>query len=139
MIYPPQSRMPPLTDAERAEVVRLSPLYGRYEKSIDRESAYEVLMGRAKAKQREEAQAELERQREAEEREMREELRRAQRREPPVYYPGYAPTRRRTAARRPRAVTPEQIIGSLARSAASSLGRQLVRGLMGSLLSTRRR
>ncbi len=139
LVYPPQSRMPPLSDAERADAIRRSPLYGRYEKTIDRESAYEVLMGRAKQKKQEEAQVEVEKQREAEERQMQEELRRSQRQQPPVYYPGYAPTRRRSTSRSPRAVTTEQIIGSLARSAASSLGRQLVRGLMGSLLSTRRR
>ncbi|HTE37778.1 MAG TPA: helicase HerA-like domain-containing protein, partial [Reyranella sp.] len=37
----------PVTDAERATVIAASPLAGKYEQEIDRESAYEVLMGRA--------------------------------------------------------------------------------------------
>ena len=34
-------------DAERAAVVKASPLAGKYERTVDRESAYEVLTGRA--------------------------------------------------------------------------------------------
>ncbi|RYG60133.1 MAG: DUF853 family protein [Alphaproteobacteria bacterium] len=47
-ILPPASRVGPLTEAERAEVVRASPLRGRYEQTLDRESAYEVLDARMK-------------------------------------------------------------------------------------------
>ncbi|WP_437883301.1 helicase HerA-like domain-containing protein [Pseudomonas sp. LRF_L74] len=46
-IAPPQSRIGPLNDAERETLVRQSPLLGRYDKPIDRESAYEVLQARA--------------------------------------------------------------------------------------------
>src|SRR3546814_11565707 len=46
LVAPPQSRIGPLTEAERAGLIAGSPLQGRYEKPIDRESAYEVLMGR---------------------------------------------------------------------------------------------
>ncbi len=35
------------TDAERADVIKASPLAGKYDHVVDRESAYEVLMGRA--------------------------------------------------------------------------------------------
>ena len=48
-IAPPQSRIGPLNDAERAELIRTSPQAGRYDKPIDRESAYEILMERAAA------------------------------------------------------------------------------------------
>lgn len=47
LIVPPQSRMAPLTDAERQEIVRGSMLFGHYEKVIDRESAFELLKSRA--------------------------------------------------------------------------------------------
>jgi uncharacterized protein len=46
-IAPPQGRIGPASDAERAAVIKASPLAGKYERTIDRESAYEVLMGRA--------------------------------------------------------------------------------------------
>jgi DNA helicase HerA-like ATPase len=46
-IVPPASRIGPITDAERAAVrEQTKPLYGHYEQSIDRESAYEKLKAR---------------------------------------------------------------------------------------------
>lgn len=45
-IAPPQSRIGPLTAAERAQVLAQSPQRGRYDKVIDRESAYELLLAR---------------------------------------------------------------------------------------------
>src|SRR5690349_6576936 len=46
-IAPPQGRIGPATDAERAAILKASPLAGKYERTVDRESAYEVLTGRA--------------------------------------------------------------------------------------------
>jgi DNA helicase HerA-like ATPase len=47
LIYPPQSQLPPLSDAEREQIYRQSALYGHYEKVLERESAYEMLKERA--------------------------------------------------------------------------------------------
>ncbi len=47
LVAPPRGRIGPLADAERAAVVAASPLAGRYDHAIDRESAYEVLEKRA--------------------------------------------------------------------------------------------
>jgi len=47
LIFPPQSQLPPLSAAERDQVIKQSMLYGHYEKVVDRESAYEMLKGRA--------------------------------------------------------------------------------------------
>jgi hypothetical protein len=47
LIFPPESQLPPLAEAERAEIVKQSTLYGHYEKLLDRESAYEILKARA--------------------------------------------------------------------------------------------
>jgi DNA helicase HerA-like ATPase len=47
LIFPPESQLPPLAEAERAEIVKQSTLYGHYEKLLDRESAYEMLKARA--------------------------------------------------------------------------------------------
>ncbi len=45
-ILPPASRIGPMTPEERAEAIRNSLLYGHYEKVVDRESAYEILQAR---------------------------------------------------------------------------------------------
>src|SRR3972149_4816150 len=41
LVRPPESRIGPLIDAERAEHMQRSPLKGRYDQAVDRESAYE--------------------------------------------------------------------------------------------------
>jgi DNA helicase HerA-like ATPase len=43
LIYPPESRVGPITPQERQQVIQKSVLFGHYEKMIDRESAYEKL------------------------------------------------------------------------------------------------
>ena len=43
MVIAPGSRMGPVTDDERNGLINHSSLYGKYEESIDRESAYERL------------------------------------------------------------------------------------------------
>jgi nucleoid-associated protein YgaU len=48
-VVPPRSRLAPLGSDERAEVIRASPLRGRYDAAVDRESAYELLQKRAQA------------------------------------------------------------------------------------------
>src|SRR5919109_1652506 len=47
LICPPQSQLPPLTSAERDSIIKQSSLYGHYEKTLDREPAYEMLKARA--------------------------------------------------------------------------------------------
>ena len=46
-VVPPGSQLGPLTAAERRQVVESSLVFGTYEKAVDRESAYEKLKGRA--------------------------------------------------------------------------------------------
>jgi len=46
-IASPQSRIGPLSEAERVALIRQSPQAGGYDKPIDRESAYELLNARA--------------------------------------------------------------------------------------------
>ena len=50
-VVPPGSRLGPLDDAERKAAITSSTVYGHYEKAVDRESAYEKLKARAAAKQ----------------------------------------------------------------------------------------
>jgi uncharacterized protein len=57
LIRPPSSRLGPVTDEERAKLIKNSPIYGQYEEAVDRESAYEKLQGRAERRASEEAEA----------------------------------------------------------------------------------
>ncbi|WP_337870847.1 helicase HerA-like domain-containing protein [Meiothermus sp.] len=47
LIYPPRTQLPSLSPEERRQVIQQSPVYGHYEKALDRESAYEILRARA--------------------------------------------------------------------------------------------
>ncbi|MFK5980909.1 MAG: DUF853 domain-containing protein [Rhizobiaceae bacterium] len=139
LIRPPSSRLGPLTDSERKDIMSVSPVGAQYDKAIDRESASEILQKRAaeSAKREEE-------QREREDHE-REETGRMKRSRSGFQIPGFGwddrPTRsarkRSNSTRRRRSsgrqsVT-EAAIKSLTRSLASGLGRALVRGILGSI------
>jgi DNA helicase HerA-like ATPase len=105
-ICPPHSRLSPLTPDERTRIIQGSPVYGHYEKAIDRESAYEKLKARTA---------------ESEER----------------------PESPSTRGRRPVASPAEEMVRALAKSAAhavgSQIGRQIVRGVLGSFFGGSRR
>ncbi|MBZ0217307.1 MAG: DUF853 domain-containing protein, partial [Fimbriimonadaceae bacterium] len=138
LVRPPSSRMGPLNEKERAEIIANSPVSGLYDDAIDRESAFEVLKERATEK----LEAET-RQREREDAE-REEGGRARRSRTGFTLPDFGrddrptsrsrttTTRRRTTGSR-RQSTTEAMVKSVARSVGSSLGRALVRGILGSL------
>jgi len=139
LIRPPSSRLGPLTASERKEIVEMSPVAQQYTKTIDRESAFEVLKKRAaQAAKREDEQ------RENEDRE-REETGRMRKSRSGFQLPDFGrddrPTkrsrkrtssRRRSSGRKRQSVT-EAAIKSVTRSIATSLGRALVRGILGSL------
>jgi len=58
LIRPPEGQIGPLTEAERATLMERSPVAGKYDEPIDRESAHEILAKRAaEAKTAEEQQA----------------------------------------------------------------------------------
>ena len=46
LVFPPASRLGPLTDAERQAMIQVSPLLATYGQTVDRESAYEILKGK---------------------------------------------------------------------------------------------
>ncbi|MBW3098615.1 helicase HerA-like C-terminal domain-containing protein [Pseudohoeflea coraliihabitans] len=141
LVRPPSSRLGPLTDPERQKVMAVSPVADQYDEDIDRESAHEILTERA-----EQAAKEEEEQRRAEEEEDREidESRR-------WTLPGFggddddderersgrrkSTTRRKSSRRRSsnRQTVTEAVIKSAARTAATTISRALVRGILGSL------
>jgi uncharacterized protein len=110
LIRPPESQIGPVTEEQRDEMISRSPFKGRYEQTVDRESAYEML----KKKTNQEAEAELE----------EEESKSAS----------------KTAAGKTssRQSVGEALFKSAARSIGTTVGRQIVRGILGSLLGGRR-
>src|SRR3990172_4199117 len=50
LIRPPEGRVGPVNADERQSVIEYSPVYGRYEETVDRESAHEMLTKRTEAK-----------------------------------------------------------------------------------------
>ena len=132
LIRPPSSRLGPATKAERQAIIDSSPIAGRYEAAIDRESAFEILQGRA-AKAAAEAEAaekaEADSRRKALEEKEREKQEAA--RQKAARTAGRASGSRSRSSGRDSAF--EAAAKSAARSVASSLGRELVRGLLGML------
>jgi DNA helicase HerA-like ATPase len=103
LVYPPHSRLTPLTPEERTRWVRESVLFGHYETTVDRESAYEKLKAKTA------------------------EMKTVSREE--------AVQKRRASEPKSQA---EQLLGAAVKSAAhaigSQLGRQIIRGVLGSIL-----
>ena len=109
LIRPPESRIGPMDDQERAEQIQRSPFRGRYDQDLDRESAYEMLVKRAEKETAEEQAIE------------REEQVRAQAKKK-------SPSRRSS-----RQSTGEAFAKSIARAVGTQLGRRVIRGILGSL------
>ena len=116
-IRPPAGRLGPITPDERKTLLKNSPVYGEYDETVDRESAYEKLQ--VKAERRDAAEAE-----EAQEKEAVKTERKAA----------------TTARREPQSATDrfvKGVAGSVGRqigtSVARSIGNALVRGILGSL------
>lgn len=116
LIRPPQSRIGPATAEERANLIRQSPFAGRYDKMIDRESAHEILQARAEKLAAELASAS-----------QAKEFEKAARRYEAANTP--RPSNRQSLG--------ETIVKSAARSISSNLGKQIVRGILGSLFKGR--
>ncbi|ANF55457.1 ATP-binding protein [Brevundimonas naejangsanensis] len=121
-IRPPDSRLGPATEAERAATMAASPVRGVYDTAINRESAEEVLKARRAQADRIEAEtAAAAAQAKAAEKAARS-----------------APAPRAPATPRPRAPsnrqTPvEALTKSVLRTAGSTITRELLRGVLGSL------
>ncbi len=133
LIRPPSSRLGPITEAERANLMKISPVSGLYDEDFDRESAYEILAARA-AKATQQAEAA----RNEDEQPAEQDASTGGSR---WTLPGFGndePTAPTGAKPKPRSgyqreTVAEAAMKSVARTVASSLGRALVRGILGSL------
>jgi len=118
-IRPPFSRIGPATAEERSGLTAASPVTASYATAVNRESAFERLKARAEAAAVPPPAAPAP----------------AQAREPEPRYERERPAPRPRASNRQS--TGEALVKSVVRAAGSQLGRQLMRGLMGSLLKGR--
>jgi DNA helicase HerA-like ATPase len=120
-VLPPASKIGPLPDADRDALHKRSVLYGHYERSIDRESAYERLNARSQERQGDALEP-------------------SPSQRPARQLPGLDDLLLGT--RGPRGGRREGMIESAAKSAARTIGsqvaRSILRGLLGSMSSTRR-
>ncbi|MDO9612076.1 MAG: DUF853 family protein [Serpentinimonas sp.] len=111
-VLPPGSQLGPITPPQRQALLQNSLVAGVYEKVLDRESAYEMLRQHALAGQVQAAPASR----------------------------GSAPNPARAAPRQSQGASMLQTVAQTAlRAAAGSVGRQLVRGVLGGLLGGGRR
>lgn len=104
LVRPPASRLGPITPEERRDVISKSPVAGRYDKAIDRESAYEILGRKAEEAARNAA-------REKEEK-------------------ASAKSKPRSGGRQ---TATEAFTKSVVRSIGYAIGRAVVRGVLGSI------
>ncbi len=119
-VRPPGCRLGPITDEERRDLLKSSKLRGKYEKDVDRESAFEILAKKAEKRVREEKAEETEGDKDA----------------------GRAGKKPAAAKGRGRQTVAESFGKSMARSIGSTIGREiagkagarLVRGILGSIL-----
>lgn len=113
LICPPRSQISPIRPGERQAIIQQSVVYGQYENTIDRESAYEKLKARRTVPEIPAPE--------------------------PFSVPRFpqTPTPRPSYGRQPQSLG-EAMAKSAARAVGSQLGRQIIRGVLGSILGGRR-
>ena len=132
LIVPPHGRIGAITAEQRQQLMATSLVAGHYEQIIDRESAEEVLLGRAQAAA---AAADQAAATEQAAKEAAREARESAARTRPVERPARPPAApRRTTRTSTRQSPMEAMTKSIARAAGSQLGREITRGILGSLL-----
>ncbi len=115
----PLSQIGPITDEQREQLIRSSRIFGIYDRSFDRESAYEVLVKQQQQEQRqEEEQKALEERRKAEEKAWKE----------------MEKSRKESSRKTSRG---KSILERALGSAASSIGRQIGNKILRSILGTK--
>ncbi|MEQ9693874.1 helicase HerA-like domain-containing protein [Shimia sp. SDUM112013] len=128
LIRPPSSKLGPIDPATRKEVIQTSPVAGKYEKLVDRKSAYEILKARAEAAAKEAADLEdKEDDMPAHEREFN-----AGRR-----YSGTRVTRSTSRSTRKEPSFGEAMGKMVMKELSGTTGRKLVRGILGGLFKGR--
>ena len=128
LIRPPSSQLGPITAAERAAMMVASPMAGKYDTPLDRESAFEMLRARADAAAKEAAEAEAA---EAAAEEKEREFKQARR------YDGGATTERSTSRSSKSGGWGEAVTSVVVKELKGTTGRRIVRGILGGLFKGR--
>ncbi len=124
LICPPWSRIGPATPEERAQTRAASPVGGKYDEAVDRESAYEILTKRAEEEKAFEDAEKERRAREKEQAKLEKERAKAERASKPKR--GNRQTVFEAAAK--------SVVRSVGSQVGRQIGRSLLRGLLGSIL-----
>ena len=134
MIRPPDSRLGPATDAERAAVMAASPVRGLYDTPVDRESAEEILLARRGEADQAAADAKLaEARAKADAAAAKEAQKAAAARAREQARADREAARARAPARRSRETPIEAATKSVLRTAGSTLTREILRGILGGM------
>ncbi|MGH7889362.1 MAG: helicase HerA-like domain-containing protein [Thermodesulfobacteriota bacterium] len=113
LICPPFSQIGAINQGQRQQIIINSLLYGHYEKAIDRQSAYEMLKARAQET--------------------------TQTNQPASQEPERQTLPQKKTGGSQRQTVGEAMVKSVVRAAGSQIGRQIIRGVMGSILGGMRR
>jgi DNA helicase HerA-like ATPase len=143
LVAPPCSRLGPVTGAERKACIERSPVYGRYDDTVDRDSAYEQLATRAQTQIQPPPSTGRSRippsgspWGEAPQRQPQQHQQPAPRPQPmPRAEPAPRPEPRPVG--RPRDSLVEAMAKSAVRTVGSTIGREIIRGVLGSILKRR--
>jgi hypothetical protein len=136
-VVPPGSQLGPITDAQRQQLLRDSLVAGVYEKTVDRESAHEILRAHVDARTAEAAPAEVGGVKTPR-------IPGAAKKEAEAEGGGFGGMVNEALFGRtgPRGGQYDGLVQTMAktaaRSVASGIGRQIVRGMLGSLLGGKR-
>jgi uncharacterized protein len=140
LVRPPSASLGPIDPGTRAALIAGSPIAGKYERVIDRDSAHEMLARRAEAAAAETARAEADAARDKAEAEAARDYNKARRYDPTPRYE--APKRTTTTTRRSTPSKPsdsitETFAKSVARQLGTKSGQAIVRGILGTLFKSR--
>ena len=129
LIRPPSSHLGPITAQERSDVIKSSPIHGKYETLVDRDSAFERLAARAEAaaKAAEEAEKAEETALKFDERKFKNARR---------YDPDETP-KRSTRSQKPQDTIAGSITEVVIKELKGTTGRRIVRGILGGLFKAR--
>ena len=117
LVSPPESQIGPLDQETRRTMMQRSPIGSRYNQAVDRESAYELLKKKAEETAKEQQAEQIRLKAEKEQQKLEK-------------------SQRRSSGRKRQSAT-EAMIKSAARSIGSQLGRQIIRGVLGSFFGRR--
>ena len=125
LIVPPQAQIGPINEAERKAVIQDSLLIGHYEKAVDRESAYEKIKQRVGNKPAEDTTAQVANSKQ-------------EGTSGDVGFGGILGSIFGGSTSRSREGVGEAFAKSAARAIGSTVGRQIIRGVLGSIFGGRR-